>query len=106
MSFEVIEGGGLDSLLWSEMTEEQKEERQKIDWYEAEPNDGSIESIFRFTAISKAAVITTVETLEAFRKAMEEDAARAGIRSEWPHIDADFLLRQLKTRKKADAGEL
>ena len=102
MAFEVIEGGGLDNIPWPEMTEAQKLEVESIEWEETTPGDGSDTSIFKYLPLSATAISTTIETLEAIRAAMEENAAAHKIDNEWRHLDGEYILRQLRQRQRYD----
>lgn len=106
MAFEVIEGGGLESIPWPEMTEAQKLEYEKIEWNETTQGDGDEVSVFKYMPLSSAALNTTIETLEAIRAALEENAAAHKITNEWRHLDDEYILRQLRQRRRYDAGEL
>lgn len=105
MAFEVIEGGGLESIPWPEMTEAQKLEVERIQWEETTPGDGSDTAIFKYLPLSAAAISTTIETLEAIRAAMAADAAAQGIRDEWPQFQCEYVLRQLRQRRRYDKKE-
>lgn len=106
MAFEVLEGGGLESIPWPEMTEDQKQQYETVVWQDIEPGDGTDESIFKYFPFESEALDITIKTLDALRTAFEENAAKNNTRNEWTHINPDFVLRQLQMRARLERGEI
>ena len=104
MAFEIIDGGGLDSLQWSEMTDAQKLQYEAAVWQDIEPEDGSIEAVFKYLPLESAELAATIQTLKAIRSAVAEQTGARGLRDEWRYIDADYLLRQLQQRARMEAA--
>ena len=110
MAFEVIPGGLLLAQLAEndipcpdkpieEWTEEENEAYHRYLYENAEP--GTPEAVIKALDVSTEAIQTVINTLEAIRAGCEAAAAETGYRSEWPHLDAAYLLTLLRLRSEA-----
>ena len=106
MAFEVLEGGGLENIPWPEMTEDQKRQYETVVWQDIEPGDGSDESIFKYFPFDSKALDITIKTLDALRTAFAENAAAHDIRDEWPYMNPEYVLRQLKMRARIESEDI
>ena len=107
MSFTLIPGGLLDDESpvpdkpIEEWTQEEHEAYTRY-WYEnAEP--GTADYALKHLCISSAAIVTTIQTLEAFRSACIAEAETAGLKTEWTHLTGDNIIGLLKQRQRSDS---
>jgi hypothetical protein len=101
MAFEVIPGG-LDGLMFDEMTEEQQRQYDLAWWDELKPADGSIEATIRYAQIDSADLATTIHTLDTIHRQHAAEAAAKDMRDEWKYCDLDYCLRQLQLKAREE----
>lgn len=106
MAFEVIPGGGLDGLMFDEMTEEQQRQYDLAWWDQLKPADGSIEATIRYAQIDSADLAATIHTLDTIHRLHAAESAAKDVRDEWRYYDLDNFLRQLQLKAREERGEI